>query len=232
MLYSAVVLGIMGSLHCLGMCGPLAMALPIHRVNNGQTNFIRFWLGHLLYNLGRITTYAVMGALLGGLGVALISTGWQQILSIGMGLMILLLLAYQTQLPLLPKALNKLTSYLQKVFSWLMGKRPSAGLHFALGITNGLLPCGLVLVALTMSVWSGNAMAGAAYMALFGVGTLPMMLFAGNIARLLHPVKARKLLRAVSVCVAVLLIVRGLGLGIPYLSPGSLNTGQQIEICH
>lgn len=208
MLYSALVLGMMGSLHCLGMCGPLALALP----GNKQDGNLQFWIRHGVYNLGRIATYAALGAVLGGLGWVLASTGFQMGLSIGAGVFLLLLLLFQSKAPLRLAPINKLSTWVQQTFVRLMGHKAGVGLYWALGLANGLLPCGLVYVALTISVWSGTALGGAAYMALFGLGTLPMMLLAGSAARLMRPLFARTLLRVVTFSIALLLIMRGLGI--------------------
>jgi sulfite exporter TauE/SafE len=218
MYYTAVVLGLMGSLHCLGMCGPLALALPVNRLGGHKTDW-RFWGGHLLYNAGRIGTYAALGAVLGGLGWAIAATGWQQALSVTTGVVLLIILAYQTSAPLQWAPLQQLSMWVQRAFGRLLGAQPGAGVYLALGMANGLLPCGLVYVALTISLWAGTAPGGALYMALFGLGTLPMMLLAGSISRLMRPAYAHGLLRVVGFAVALLLIARGLNLGIPYISP-------------
>ncbi len=230
MLYlTAFLTGLLGSFHCLGMCGPIAMIAP-----QGQSYGL-FISGRLIYNLGRITTYATIGLLLGAFGRGLQLAGIQQYISIVMGVLLLLI------------ALSKITGigtlgnnswfsgYKQKIekqFTKFI-TQPGLGAQYAVGILNGLLPCGLVYLALAGAATTTHATQGALYMALFGLGTLPMM-FSVSIASRWVTFKVRttimKTMPYFVMVVAVLFILRGLNLGIPYVSP-QINNNNQMECC-
>ncbi len=232
--FSAFFLGLMGSLHCLGMCGPLALALPFSPDGSGQAKGGRYWLGHTIYNSGRIATYSMLGAGLGGAGWLIILSGWQQQISIVAGMCILLILIMQSRSTLPFAGVSRLNSFVQKAFGNLISSKPGPITYFGFGLANGLLPCGLVYVAFAGSAWAGSVLGGAMFMALFGLGTLPMMMFAGSISHFIRPLFYRQALRVISFIVAGLLIVRGLGLDIPYLSPKRVVPATQasISVCH
>ncbi len=213
--FTGLVLGLVGSLHCAGMCGPLALALPgTGRLTCG------FVAGRLAYNLGRIITYCLLGVVFGLLGRTLVLAGIQRWVSITLGITLLVGLFSSRKLSL-RGPVSALVSGLKARMGRLLAHRSFASL-FLLGSLNGLLPCGLVYVACAGAVATGGLASGLEYMAGFGLGTVPMMLGIGISGRLM-PLQVRLLLRKaipVSVFVlAFLLIVRGLGLGIPYLSP-------------
>jgi len=214
-LFSALSLGFLGSLHCVGMCGPISLAL-----SSGKR---QFWLGRLLYNLGRTTTYVLLGLVVGIFGQSLSLAGLQQSLSIILGiswLLILLLLPNWEnrllKLPFLKKFLIKIKGGL----SGLIQKR-SIPLMYNAGIMNGFLPCGLVYVALSGAMASNSLEESLAFMALFGLGTIPAMLalsFFSNVRRGLTQY-IKPVLYTVSIVFACLLILRGMNLDIPFLSP-------------
>jgi sulfite exporter TauE/SafE len=213
LIWTSFLLGLVGSLHCAGMCGPLALAVP--SLGNGRTSFVA---SRLLNNSGRVTTYIILGIVAGGIGRTLALAGWQRWLSIGAGLAILagLLLAQRanTGAPAWRGVL-----WLKRTFSRLL-HRGTPGSVFALGAINGLLPCGLVYVAAAGATATGHPLEGAAHMAAFGVGTMPLMLGIGLAQkRLAFAARWRGFIPASVALVAVLLVLRGLGLGIPYLSP-------------
>ncbi|WP_400191589.1 sulfite exporter TauE/SafE family protein [Hymenobacter sp. B81] len=219
MLWAGLVFGFLGSFHCVGMCGAIALALP----GAGQPRG-RYLLGRLLYNLGRVSTYAGLGALAGLLGQSLRLAGWQQGLSIASGLLILLLVAvpgrYSGRVAArlgLDRGLARVKQALAYFF-----QQPTYRALYLTGVLNGLLPCGLVYLALAGAISAPGAAGGAAYMALFGLGTLPLMLalsLTGQLVPLLWRGRLRRAVPVVASVMAVLFIVRGLGLGIPYLSP-------------
>lgn len=215
MLWTAFILGLAGSLHCAGMCGPLALALPA--TGNGTVGYVT---GRLAYNLGRITTYALLGVVFGLLGRSLSLIGIQRWLSIGAGCVILGGLIISTRAGL-GTPMVKAVVWLKSGFSALLHRRTLASLGL-MGLLNGLLPCGLVYAACAGATATGSLASGAAYMALFGLGTVPLMLGLGLSGKAL-PVSLRfKLQQLVPLSIAVvggLLILRGLALGIPYLSP-------------
>ncbi len=219
-LWTAFILGLLGSLHCAGMCGPLAMALP---VTGGSA--ISFATGRAAYNLGRVVTYCLMGAVFGVVGKTLLLAGVQRWVSIGLGVLLLAGLFSSRKLA----AWGPVTAMVNNLkfrMGSMLRRRTFAALTL-LGLLNGLLPCGLVYVAGAGATVMGDVLSGAAYMAAFGAGTLPMML-AISLSGKLVPVSLRlKLTKAIPVSVfllAALLILRGMSLGIPYISP-ELSTG-------
>ena len=219
-LWTALILGLVGSLHCAGMCGPLALALP----PAGKTAFACL-VGRLAYHLGRILTYALLGILFGILGRTLFLAGIQRWVSIALGVALLAgLIASRKRVWWRP--VNRLVDTLQGRMSSLLRQRSILSL-ITLGLLNGLLPCGLVYVAGTAATATGGLLSSVTYMAAFGLGTLPLMLAISLSGRLI-PVPLRlKLARLIPVSVflvASLLILRGLSLGIPFLSP-ILNAG-------
>ncbi len=211
----AFLLGLLGSLHCAAMCGPLMLALPGMPGGAGQ-----FLAGRLLYQLGRIATYSLLGVVAGLVGQSLLLAGLQRWLSIGLGLAILLGWLLSRRVAVSAPAV-RLVLILKTAMGAQLQQRGLRSLAL-LGMLNGLLPCGLVYVALAGAVARDSLVSAVAYMALFGLGTLPMMLALALTGRML-PVAVRTRLRGaipVGVCVlAGLLILRGLSLGIPYVSP-------------
>ena len=214
-LWTAFLLGLLGSLHCAGMCGPLVLALP--RTAGGRTTWL---LGRLAYNAGRIATYTVLGAGFGLIGHTMAIAGWQRWLSLGVGLTLLVALFASSRFALEGPALATVGG-LKSAFATLLRRRSRAAL-VALGALNGLLPCGLVYAATAGAVVSTRVADGALYMLVFGLGTLPMMLgiaLAGQRLQFVLRARLQPLIPASLATLAVLLILRGLALGIPYLSP-------------
>lgn len=215
-LWTALMLGLAGSAHCAGMCGPLALALP----RSAGAGWWPHLAGRLAYNLGRLTTYGLLGLAFGGLGRGLALAGVQRWVSIGLGVALLAGVALGgTRGWKWPNLMNWAPA--RRLFGRLL-QRPGAGTLTLLGGLNGLLPCGLVYAACAGAAVSGSGPAGAVYLLVFGLGTVPMMLglaLAGGALQV--PLRAR-LQRVIPVALGVMggwLIVRGLGLGIPYLSP-------------
>ncbi len=226
MLWTGFLLGIMGSLHCVGMCGPIALALPVPP-GSSRTG------GILLYNAGRILTYGSIGMLFGGIGYVAVLSGFQQYLSIVCGAVVILLALASLKGFSPERYLGKLTIvYLnfKNIFSKLFKKRSLSSLFF-IGLLNGLLPCGMVYIALVGAVASGNFSDGGLYMVFFGLGTAPAMMLVTYINTLQNTwrEKIRSVLPVFSVVVGVLLILRGLSLDIPYISPGI--SGGKVECC-
>jgi sulfite exporter TauE/SafE len=218
-LISAFVLGIMGSFHCAGMCGPIAIALPLHGNSMGGKIF-----GGSLYNLGRTITYGIMGALFGMLGQGLALMGFQQKVSVIMGsLMIISVLfpaLFRNQYSM-EKSWISLVGKLKKTIGRMFSIRSYQSLFF-IGMLNGLLPCGLVYMALAGAIGTGSAVLGTLYMLLFGLGTIPMLLgisLAGNLLSLTIRKRINKLIPILVVVVGIFFILRGLSLGIRFLSP-------------
>lgn len=224
---TAFLTGLFGSFHCVGMCGPIAFALPTKSGSN--TSKI---IGRIIYNLGRIFTYSVLGLIFGFFGLGLKLAGLQQSISIAAGILIIITVFINFLKPqsfgLNPfKFLSK--NLVQKLF-----KNGSNKTLFIIGLLNGLLPCGFVYIALIGASVTQNALQGALFMALFGLGTFPLMFSVSLIGQFLS-VKLRstlsKLTPYLAVLIACLFILRGLNLGIPYVSPKISKTAQQIEYC-
>lgn len=230
-LWTALTIGALGSLHCAGMCGPIALAVPVIGKGSSAAFFSR-----IIYNAGRISTYALMGAFFGsvGYGVAIWST--QQNLSIVLGALIVISVV-------VPYSLKRFFNFnfvisgfigkLKKNMGLLLGKK-SVHTVFLIGFLNGFLPCGLVYLGIAGAVAAGNVADGALYMAAFGFGTLPMMLLVSYLGKLIGPsfrIFVRRSLPVVVVCLGVLFIMRGLNLGIPYISPKA-NHAHSVSICH
>lgn len=223
LLGTAIVFGLLGSLHCLGMCAPLLWAIP----QQEQAKNI-WWRNRLLYNIGRALTYAALGALFGLLGESLSFMGWQQKISIGTGFLILIFLL--TSKGVIPssfylKPLQKVIGRVRQGIGRHM-QQQSAKAQLQLGLLNGLLPCGLVYMALLASVSMGSVLGGGLYMFIFGLGTIPMMIaaaFFGKKVKSQQPQFFNRLIPVFVALIAILLIVRGLGLGIPYVSPAAVS---------
>jgi sulfite exporter TauE/SafE len=218
--WSALVLGFLGSMHCVGMCGPIALALPISR-HNKFTVFI----GSMLYNLGRITTYFIIGLIFGLIGKGFLIIGFQNFLSIFIGILILIFVFIKTRRVYSMKLLyflNKPIGLLKFYITMLFGKKSNTTLYL-IGILNGFLPCGFVYLALLGAFSTLNSFSGGLFMVFFGLGTLPAMLFLNIIAGLISN-GFRKYIFKISdyviVSMAIILILRGMNLGIPLISPG------------
>ncbi|GAB4092823.1 sulfite exporter TauE/SafE family protein [Flaviaesturariibacter terrae] len=222
-------MGLAGSLHCLGMCGPLALSLPAP----GASVQGRVTTG-LLYNFGRITTYATLGLVLGFAGEVLLRPEWQQGLSIGLGaLLLLLIIGGQKRLEGLGAA-TKPFLFLRAQLGRLL-QRHSYSSAYGIGLLNGLLPCGTVYLALLTSFLTGSVLKGALFLAVFGAGTVPVMLLVILWGGALRPAFRQRFRKAAPVLMGVmglLLILRGMNLGIPFVSPHYAQGGEGALGCH
>ncbi len=225
---SGFVIGILGSFHCVGMCGPIALALPIQHLNQSGKLF-----AVLLYNGGRATTYAIMGLAVGTSAQGIALFGWQQGLSVLAGIIVLLLLLNRYR-PFLPSvALPKqLTEHIAK----RLYAPKNISTYAAIGLFNGLLPCGLTYIALAAALATQNFSRAALLMFAFGVGTIPMMASITVLGKYVSQkwrIKINNALPYGIACMAIWLIVRGLGLGIPYLSPAieTINGKCTVSCC-
>jgi len=217
-MWLALSIGFLGSFHCIGMCGPIAMALPLNR----RTIFAKY-SGILTYNAGRIFTYALIGAIFGLLGQGIRIAGFQQALSISIGIL-LVISAF------VPKILDgisfkgKIGLFLSKMQHQIsvLFKKPSYESLFSIGFLNGFLPCGLVYMALGSSLAQNSLTESVLFMVFFGIGTMPMMIFASELGGVISIGLRNKIKRLIPVfigIVGVFFIVRGMNLNIPYLSP-------------
>ena len=219
--WAGFLFGLLGSFHCVGMCGAIALALPGPAAGTSRFRYVG---GRLLYNLGRATTDAALGAGAGLLGQGLRLAGVQQGLSIASGVLILLLVAVPERHAARRAGLLGFSRPLAWVKNTLgrLFQQSSGPALFATGLLIGLLPCGLVYLALAGALSAPGVAGAATYMALFGLGTLPLMLglsLSGQLVPLVWRGRMRQAVPYAASVLAVLFIVRGLGLGIPYLSP-------------
>ena len=229
---AAISLGLLGSFHCIGMCGPIALALPVH-----QYSPLKKYLGIFLYNLGRVVTYTFLGVVFGLLGQSFFLGGFQQILSIVIGVLLLLSVIFTNVKALnTTKGLGFIYSFINSVKLQLGNLFNKKGLHFLffIGLLNGLLPCGLVYLGIAGAIATGHYVKGAEFMFYFGIGTVPIMYavaFLGQFITLKYRNVIRKSMPFVVSIMALLLIVRGLNLGIPYLSPEFERATNNVSCC-
>jgi len=233
MLYTAIIFGLISSFHCIGMCGPIAMMLPVDRSNETKRILQLF-----LYHLGRLTAYGSLGLLFGLLGKGFYLAGWQQQLSIFVGIVMIViavvpekeLAKYNFSKPVY-RLISKVKSSLGQQF-----KSRSLKSFFTIGLLNGYLPCGMVYVALFGALAMSNVSVSVLYMLLFGIGTIPMMSAVVLISNLLSiPIrnKIQKIIPVLAVVIGALFIMRGMGLDIPYLSPSNISLFVQSDAhCH
>lgn len=233
MLYSAFIFGLISSFHCIGMCGPIAMMLPVER-NNPAKKVIQI----ITYHAGRLTAYGSIGLLFGLLGKGFFLAGIQQQLSIFIGIAMILVI-------LIPEKVLARYNFSKPVYKLISRIKQNLGSHFKnksfkslyiIGLLNGFLPCGMVYVALFGAIAMQSAGLGVLYMVLFGLGTIPLMsavVYANSFVSVAIRNKIQKVIPYVGVAIGVLFILRGLGLGIPYVSPSNINLFVQEKAnCH
>ena len=219
LIVSAIGLGFASGFHCIGMCGPIALSMGLTKKQ--ATNY---YLQNLTYQFGRIFTYSFLGAILGIVGEGFEMAGIQKYLTIAVGMLLIIMAVFSfggkdfaSKIPFFSKFLFKVKSNLGRLL-----QKADYRSRFTTGILNGFLPCGMVYMALTASLASGGIWQGALYMALFGLGTLPFMftvVLLGNLMNQTFRIKILKMIPVVMIILGGLFIVRGLELGIPYLSP-------------
>ncbi len=219
MLMSAIILGLMGSLHCVGMCGPIAFMLPVSRTSNTKKLLQVF-----TYHFGRLTAYAILGALFGILGKGLYVFGLQQRLSVLIGVLMIIIVLIPVKTLSKYNLSKPIYRFIANIKSRLGKelKRKTADTFLTIGFLNGFLPCGLVYMALFGSIAMGDPLKGSLFMMLFGMGTIPLMTVAVYFGSALKGAKRLQVQRMIPVFVIIiglLFIIRGMGLGIPYLSP-------------
>ena len=222
-------IGFLGSFHCIGMCGPIALALPIHSKTKAKKALVIF-----LYNFGRALTYSVFGALLGFISNRFALVGYQQIVSVTAGALILFFLILTYAFPKDSSLLGKFHIKIQNALSKALYAKKNNFSYLIIGLLNGLLPCGLVYLAVATAITTASALNGAVLMFSFGLGTFPLMislLVAGNYISVNTRKKVRKMVPYFIGFMAVLLILRGMNLGIPYVSP-ALNNVNKTEAVH
>ena len=233
LIISAIGLGFASGFHCIGMCGPIALSMGLTKKQ--ATNY---YLQNLTYQFGRIATYAFLGAILGIVGQGFEMAGFQQYLTIGVGVLLIIMALFSfggkdfaSKIPFISKFLFKVKSNLGKLL-----QKADYRSRFTTGILNGFLPCGMVYAALFGAIAMQSAGFGMFYMILFGLGTVPLMtvvVYINSLIKLPFRNKIQKAIPYAAVIIGVLFILRGLGLGIPYVSPSNMNLFvQTAPNCH
>jgi len=215
----AFMIGLLGSIHCVGMCGPLAFSVP-----SLQTGWAFLVFNKLSYQAGRIISYCLLGILFGLLGRQIWLAGIQQGVSILSGVLIFAaalsrLFKFSTgnSKTLLIKPFNQAFNYALK----------HKAKHLIIGIINGFLPCGFVYLALAGALNTGSVSTAVSYMFWYGLGTVPLMFIAGMSVGFTTAMFRKKINRVVPyfmLCLGVWFILRGLELNIPYMSPAPAGT--------
>ncbi|AEV98302.1 hypothetical protein A4D02_22895 [Niastella koreensis] len=228
---AGLVLGLISSLHCIGMCGPLMLALPVRHLEKWKQVMTIF-----LYNTGRVITYTLIGALLGLAGRRIYLAGFQRWFTIVLGVVMLGLAFnyFYKQASVQPKWMQAVHIRIQQLMLRFIRSNNPGG-YFLLGMANGLLPCGMVYLAIAGAVTANSVINSMLFMFLFGVGTIPAM-FALGVFGLRITMPVRQQMKAampyVVVAMAVILILRGLNLGIPFISPVIADVPGHVISCH
>jgi len=211
----ALLMGLTGSLHCAGMCGPIIWVMPF-----GMVNGIKKWLGIALYHLARISVYALMSFVLHSFK-SLFQPQWQQYISIALGV-ILLTVGFLSFVPNHKLSISlPWAGFVKKQLGRFIGN-PNLFSLFMAGLLNGLLPCGLEYMALSSTVVAPTATQAVVLMYVFGLGTIPMMVaitILKHQSGILRMPNIKKLVPVTLLFFGSILVVRGMNLGIPYLSP-------------
>lgn len=218
LLINGFILGLAANLHCLGMCGPIALAIPLKRGSTGQ-----IFQGALAYNFGRIFTYSLLGMLVGTIGLSVTTIGFLQGMSIACGILLLLVAWHKWFGNIFTRSFGLPT--LQRWVGSRMGRLLKSNSSFKLaplGMLNGLLPCGMVFAGLLNAILASNPWIGALSMLAFGLGTLPSMMAVAFAAQKIgQGARARfnQIVPYMLTVVGILIILRGMNLNIPLLSP-------------
>lgn len=225
----AFLLGLLGSVHCAVMCGPLMLSLPLSKQNTFKSA-----IQLLLYQIGRIMVYTFLGLLVGSLGNSIKIFTNQETLSLIIGIVLIIF----TLLHFSGRYIQRMTTFQIRLIapiSKLMGRaygRPYWG--FFAGMLNGLIPCGMVFLALATALTSGSIPSSMTFMVLFGLGTTPLMLvisFGGIYLKRYIRFNPNKLIPWFMLFLGTLFILRSADLGIPFLSPNNhlQHSGHAIE---
>lgn len=221
-LVSGLVLGTAGSLHCVGMCGPLAILLP-----GGNFSVTA------IYHLGRTTTYVILGVLVGALLEFIDVRQYEQWFSLFLGALFLALWMYDFW-GRKTVGSSPIQNWLNRQFSLSLKRNSLLGWWFA-GMINGFLPCGLVYGALLASMGFGSFSGSILFMFGFGIATAPMLLLITlgkrAIAQKMGAI-SHKILPFWLLFMAIIFLLRGANLGIPFLSPKMKSPVQKHACCH
>ncbi|MBS1651036.1 MAG: sulfite exporter TauE/SafE family protein [Bacteroidetes bacterium] len=226
LIISAIILGIANSFHCGAMCGPIISILNLK--SNYKNASIWF------YHAGRIYTYVLLGMLTGAIGFTIDLTGFSAYLSIISGVLFLITVLVHFNIFKIQFKSSKVLTYVKLKISNHLYKKTNLS-KFITGMFNGLLPCGVLYMALAASLSAGTFAKSGVFMFFFGISTLPSLFFINEIKNALlkiSGVKFQKHLPLIFISISFVLIIRGSGLGIPYVSPKSTKNNfncHQIE---
>jgi sulfite exporter TauE/SafE len=218
LIFAALGLGFASGFHCLGMCGPIALSLGLSKKQQ-----VNFHLQNLTYQFGRILTYSFLGAIVGIVGEGFQLAGFQKYISILAGILLITMALFSfggdftSKIPAISNALLKVKINLGKLL-----RKTDYSSRFLTGVLNGFLPCGMVYMALTASLAAGGIWQSSTFMVFFGLGTFPFMFAAVLFGNILNATVRNKILKIVPVFMLILgalFILRGMELGIPYVSP-------------
>lgn len=228
---SGFAIGIVGNIHCLAMCGPLALSLPIQEYKSSKK-----LMAILLYNLGRVISYVLLGLVFGLIGNSFSLFGLQQALSIIAGIVLLLLTFSNFFSKNKIQFIQKFKQFIQQKLMYVLQNNKSTKTYLFIGALNGLLPCGLVYIAITTALAMGNVVNAMLVMFAFGLGTFPLMLslmLLGNSISFSLRNKFKKVVPVFVCALACLLILRGLNLNIPFVSPAmDVHKKGNVVSCH
>ena len=228
MIWQGFLIGFVGSLHCFGMCGPIALMIP-----TSQIPVLKFFQ-IITYNFGRVLTYSFFGLVFGLIGETIRLAEIQQYVSIIVGVLIVLivlgtLFSYHQGANKANQFVTSIFNPVKKKLGTVLGKERKN--LFSIGILNGFLPCGLIYIALSTALTTNSIGESIGFMAAFGIGTIPAMLsvmyFRGIINK---KVNMGKVVPYMMLVVGLMLVLRGMNLGIPYLSPEIQKTAQNTEV--
>lgn len=225
--YLALSMGLISSFHCVGMCGPIALALPVHRGTRTQQV-----AGVIAYNAGRALTYALFGMVIGTLGASMAWLGVLRYASMGVGVAMLAYVLWPAWLEdrlRMPAFWQQMVGRLRQKMGFYL-KRHDLPAMVLLGMLNGAIPCGMVYMALLSSVATGSVWGGGGFMMLFGLGTMPAMLALGIARQQLTPavrMRIRKLTPVLLAVAGIWLLARGVMTNLPDPSRPSA----EITIC-
>ncbi|MBR9861306.1 sulfite exporter TauE/SafE family protein [bacterium] len=220
MIWTGFIMGLLGSVHCAAMCGPLMLGLSMKGYN---------WVSLIQHHLGRWIGYIILAFILKLLITPLQMMEWQQTIGIISGVLILLygLKSYI-------KPINTVFEKTVQLLSSRMLKQSGSAASLSLGVLNGLLPCGLSFAAASLSInftmWSETMF----FMVLFGLGTLPVLFVMAMLpqwGKLNLVQKMNKILPKALILIGFLIVFRSAGLGIPYVSPAFETKTESVNCC-
>jgi sulfite exporter TauE/SafE len=207
MLLTSFFLGFLGSLHCLGMCSPLVIAVTHWRTP--------FFINRVIYNVARITSYGLQGAIISALGSLFDFTGFQTMFSLFLGIILLFIGTIGVtnfKMGFISLPMRRFTNLIKNLFTKFLQRRDIYSFS-VLGFLNGLLPCGLTYLALSYCVILPNFNEGFFFMFFFGLGTFPVMLGFTSIAQFLikkYSFNFQKITVVALLSAGIILTARGL----------------------